>query len=186
MLVVGNELDHKDVRQTVGLLSTAFPFQELVVLGVRLEPSAILRSYPPAVCPRRKSSVCIPAPGASSSRPFTKGLASRSSRLWRMGRRQGAPICSRDAHCGSGRLIAFARRELVGIVGRLLRGEPVPTEPIGTAAGQARRWMDVAEDVVSFMDSRLRPLSGVRWRERDHAVNQLLAFRAGSAYHISR
>ena len=45
MLVVGNELDHKDVRQTVALLSTAFPFQGLVVLGVRLEPSDILRSY---------------------------------------------------------------------------------------------------------------------------------------------
>ena len=45
VLVVGNELDHKDVRQTVGLLSTAFPFQGLVVLGVRLEPSDILRSY---------------------------------------------------------------------------------------------------------------------------------------------
>jgi hypothetical protein len=38
--------------------------------------------------------------------------------------------------------------------------------------------MDVAQDIVSFVDSRLRQLSGARWRERDHAVNQLLAFRA--------
>ena len=45
--------------------------------------------------------------------------------------------------------------------------------------------MDVAEDVVSFMDSRLRPLSGVRWRERDHAVNQCSPSARKGAYILS-
>ena len=184
VLVVGNELDHKDVRQTVALLSTAFPFQGLVVLGVRLEPSDILRSYPAgslseAEIQRLYSGArCIVFPSfyEGFGFPIVTALAYGKTLI----ARRSDLLQEIAAHCASGRLIAFAQREeLVGIVGRLLRGEPVPTEPIGTATfGQARRWIDVAQDIVSFMNSRLRQLSGVRWRERDHAVNQLLAFRA--------
>src|SRR5262249_5438286 len=45
ILVVGNELDHKDAVRTIELLSDAFPFRNLVSLGPRLPARPHLRVY---------------------------------------------------------------------------------------------------------------------------------------------
>ena len=80
------------------LLSTAFPFQGLVVLGVRLEPSDILRSYSAgslseAEIQRLYSGArCIVFPSfyEGFGFPIVTALAYGKTLI------KGAPICSRD------------------------------------------------------------------------------------------
>ncbi len=45
ILVIGNELDHKDAVRTIELLSSAFPFRPLVSLGPKLTETPYLRAY---------------------------------------------------------------------------------------------------------------------------------------------
>jgi hypothetical protein len=87
------------------------------------------------------------------------------------------------SHCSTGRLIAFTHRdELVGILGRLLHGESVQQEPIGTALSgssrRLRRWADVARDIIGFLERLVRQPSRARWLARERVIHQFLAFRS--------
>ena len=46
VLVVGNHLDHKDVRQTVATLASAFPYQPIAALGPADTTSPFVTAQP--------------------------------------------------------------------------------------------------------------------------------------------
>ena len=183
ILVVGNDLDHKDAIRTVELLSTAFPFRLLVSLGPKLSESPYLRVHQSGSLSERDVDrlyaeakfVVFPSFYEGFGFPIVTALAHGKTLV----ARKSELLDEIAARCSTGRLIAFTRRDqLVDLLGRLLHGEAVQEEPLGTAvSGIARRWSDVARDIMVFMDDVTGQPARSRWLKREHSVNQLLAFR---------
>ena len=183
ILVVGNDLDHKDAIRTVELISSAFPFRPVVSLGPRLSESPYLQSYRSGTLSDEDVKrlyvgakiVVFPSFYEGFGFPIVTALAYGKTLV----ARKSELLDEIAAHCSTGRLIAFTRREqLVDILGRLLHGGPVQEEPLGLAvSGAARRWSDVARDIMTFMDNVTGQPARSRWLQREHAINQLLAFR---------
>jgi glycosyltransferase involved in cell wall biosynthesis len=184
ILVVGNELDHKDAMRTIELLSSAFPFRPLVSLGPKLADTPYLRAYWSGTLSDSEVSrlyseatfVVFPSFYEGFAFPIVMALAHRKTII----ARQSELLDEIAGRCSSGRLIAFTcRDQLVDILGRLLHGVPVKEEPIGTFASDAsRRWSDVAADLIAFVESVTSQPARSRWRKREHAVNQLMAYRS--------
>jgi glycosyltransferase involved in cell wall biosynthesis len=184
ILVVGNDLDHKDAVRTIELLSSAFPFRPLVSLGPMLSESPYLRVHKSGSLSGRDVDrlyaearvVVFPSFYEGFGFPIVTALAHGKTLV----ARKSELLDEIAARCSTGRLITFTRRnQLVDILGRLLHGEAVLEEPLGRAAGKvSRRWSDVARDIIAFVDDVTRQPARSRWLEREHAVNQLLAFRS--------
>ena len=94
--------------------------------------------------------------------------------------RRSALLDEVAARCARrGRLIEFDRREeLVELIGRLVHGEDVPEHPLGQSVnGRPRRWQDVAQDVLTFLEPLVKAPSRHRWIARENAVRQLVLYR---------
>ena len=184
ILVIGNDLDHKDAVRTIELLSRAFPFRPLVSLGPKLTETPYLRAYRSGSLSNAEVSrlyseakfVVFPSFYEGFAFPIVTALAHGKTIL----ARKSELLEEIAGRCSTGRLIAFTRRnQLVEILGRLFHGQPVTEEPIGTFASDvSRRWSDVAADLVAFLESVSRQPARSHWRRREHAVNQLMAFRS--------
>jgi hypothetical protein len=82
ILVIGNELDHKDAARTIELLSSAFPFRTLVSLGPKLNETPYLRVHRSGSMSEAEVSRLY---GEATFVVFprsTKGLHSRLSLRW--------------------------------------------------------------------------------------------------------
>jgi glycosyltransferase involved in cell wall biosynthesis len=183
ILVVGNQLDHKDVRQTTRTLATAFPYRQIKVLGpsdvvspfVSVYPSGTLsegeiqRLYAGAGC------VVFPSFYEGFGFPIVTALAAgrtvfvRGSELVD----ELAPFCH-----GRGRLVTFDRREeLMALIGRLAEARLVEGLPIAAPEhASPRRWRNVAEDIERFLSSLVERRLPGRWLERERMVRQLISF----------
>src|SRR5262249_30195803 len=181
ILIVGNELDHKDAVRTIELLSDAFPFRNLVSLGPRLAPRPHLRVYRSGNLSEEDVSrlyaeaalIVFPSFYEGFGFPVVTALAHGKTLI----ARESELLDEIAARCSTGRLITFNRRDqLVEIIGRLLHAEPVREVRLGTARSDvSRRWSDVASDLKCFIDDVTgRP--STCWLTREHAINQLLAF----------
>jgi glycosyltransferase involved in cell wall biosynthesis len=183
ILVIGNELDHKDAVRTIELLSSAFPFRHLVSLGPKLTETPYLRvhrsgSLSDAEVARMYAEakfVVFPSFYEGFAFPIVTALAYGKTII----ARRSELLTEVAGRCSTGRLIAFNRRdELVDILRRLLHGEPVKSEPIGAVASAvSRRWSDVGADIVAFIEKVRSEPARSRWRERERAIDQLMAFR---------
>jgi glycosyltransferase involved in cell wall biosynthesis len=179
ILVFGNELDHKDVRQTAQLLIDAFPFNRIVAFGI----SDVVGS----------NAVAIPSGGIEQTElhrliagarlivypsfyegfglPVVEGLAYgrpvvvRHSPLW-------AEIAGWSRM--PGHLIEFDDTpSLVESVGRVLAGLPHGALPSGSElANQAAppSWKDCAGRVMSLMNECITVANGSKWVEREEAL----------------
>jgi hypothetical protein len=184
LLVFGNELDHKDVAQTVDLLADAFPFERIVCFGpaslerpgVRVCRSGNLSEEDVHQIYADAGIVILPSFYEGFGFPIVTGLAYGKTVI----ARRSELLEELARYCTTGQLIAFERREdLVETLGRLRQGEDVESVPLGSAvSGKPRVWLDVAADIVRFLESLVSQSTGSRWRERERVVNQLLAFRA--------
>ena len=184
ILVIGNELDHKDAVRTIELLSSAFPFRKLVSLGPKLNETPYLQVHRSGSMSEAEvfrlyaeaKFVVFPSFYEGFAFPIVAALAHGKTII----ARRSELLEEIAGRCSSGRLITFTRRDqLVDILGRLLHGEPVKEEPIGTVASDvSRRWSDVASDLIAFVERVSQKPARSRWRQREHAVNQLLAFRS--------
>ena len=77
-----------------------------------------------------------------------------------------------------GRIVPFARRdELVEVVGKILHGEDVAPQPLGSALEEGRplSWQDIGDRVLAFLTEMAGDLSRSRSRSREHTVAQLMA-----------
>jgi glycosyltransferase involved in cell wall biosynthesis len=183
ILVVGNDLDHKDVLRTVEVLADAFPFQPIVCFGPpsaarpgvrvcrsgRLSDDEVHQMYADA------SLVVLPSFYEGFGFPIVTGLAYGKTVV----ARRSDLLTEIAEHCTSGRLVAFTHRdELVEIIGRILHGEDVRQEPLGAeVTGAPRVWRDAAHDLMRFLDALVREPARSRWRHRERVVNQMLAAR---------
>jgi len=185
ILVVGNDLDHKDVRQTVDTLASAFPFRRIKALGsTNALGSPLVTGQHSGAVPEAEihglyagaQVVVFPSFYEGFGFPILTALAYGKTVL----ARRSALLDEVAERCDRrGRLIEFDRREeLVELIGRLVHGEPVPEHPLGQRVnGRPRRWRDVAQDVLTFLEPLVKHPPRPRWIVRENAVRQLLSYR---------
>jgi hypothetical protein len=93
--------------------------------------------------------------------------------------RKSALLDEIAAHCAPrGELVPFVgREELVDLIGRVLYGRQLPSLPLGAAVrhGRPLSWQDIAENMMRFITNLMSDLSGSRWRNREHTIQQLMA-----------
>ena len=181
ILVVGNQLDHKDVRLTVRVLATAFPYRHIEVLGPTDVISPLVKAHPSGALAASDidrlfvSAACVVYPSfyEGFGFPMLTGLACGRTVFVRRSAlvHELAPYCH-----GSGRLVPFDRREdLVELVGRLTAGGILDGLPLAEPGAPPRRWPDVANDTARFLSGLIEERTPRRWRARDLAVRQIAA-----------
>jgi glycosyltransferase involved in cell wall biosynthesis len=185
ILVIGNNLDHKDVQRTVEALASAFPFRHIKALGPAQMTSPFVTVRPSGELPEPEvhrlyanaQYVVFPSFYEGFGFPILTALAYGRTVL----ARRSALLEEVAAQCDRrGRLIMFERREeLVELIGRLVHGEPVPDHPLGLGLtnGRPKAWRDVARGTLEFLESLLREPRRSRWIAREHAVRQLVSYR---------
>jgi glycosyltransferase involved in cell wall biosynthesis len=165
ILVIGNHLDHKDVRNTVETLAAAFPFRRISALGPAPAVSPFVTALHSGSLPElelhglyaRAQYVVFPSFYEGFGFPIVTALAYGRTVLTR----RSALVEELAAQCTPrGRLVLFERREeLVELIGRLVHGEEVPEYPLG------------------LLESLVREPSRSRWIARERAVRQLVSYR---------
>ena len=185
ILVVGNSLDHKDVRHTVDALVSVFPFRRIKALGLTDAVSPFVTALHSGDVPDLEMHrlyataeyVVYPSFYEGFGFPILTALAYGRTVL----ARRSALLEEVAAECDRrGRLVLFERRdELVELLGRLVHGEAVPEYPLGLGLtnGQPKGWNTVARNILEFLESIVREPSRSRWIAREHAVQQLMAYR---------
>ncbi len=184
ILVVGNGLDHKDVTQTVETLAAAFPYSQIVALGLRHSLFSRVRSVESGAIPEveiqklyaRAAHVVFPSFYEGFGFPILTALGYRRTVL----ARRSALLSEVAAGCSPrGQLIGFeTREELVRLLGRLRHGDTVATETLGAAgADRPTTWRDVAAGVMAHIEALVANPSQSRWRAREELLPQLIAHR---------
>jgi glycosyltransferase involved in cell wall biosynthesis len=186
ILVVGNSLDHKDVRPTVAALASAFPFKRIKALGpadavsplVTAQQSGRLTEQEVHALYAHAEYVVYPSFYEGFGFPVVTALGYGRTVLVR----RSSLVDELAASCpAGGRLITFDRREeLVDLLGRLIHGEEVPDQPLGAGRvnGTVRSWRHAADEIVSFVDALVEDPAASRWIARERAVQQLHAYGA--------
>lgn len=185
ILVVGNSLDHKDVRQTVEALASAFPFRRIEVMGPSSLVSPLVSAHNSGELPEsdvhrlyaHAKYVVYPSFYEGFGFPLLTALAYGRTVL---ARRSALLDEIADQCTPRGRLVTFDRREeLVELLGRLVHGQTVPEHPLGRGLGNERpkAWRDVARQTLEFAESIARAPSAARWIARERAAQQLLSYR---------
>jgi glycosyltransferase involved in cell wall biosynthesis len=185
ILVIGNSLDHKDVRHTVETLASAFPFRRIKVMGPAQLASPFVTAHHSGEMPELEVHrlyagarfVVFPSFYEGFGFPVVTALAYGRTVL----ARRSALLEEVAAQCDRrGRLVVFERREeLVELIGWLVHGEPVPEYPLGLGRTnpRPRRWRDAAQDILGFVESLVREPSRSRWIARESTVRQLSSYR---------
>jgi glycosyltransferase involved in cell wall biosynthesis len=185
ILVIGNSLDHKDVRHTVETLASAFPFRRIKAIGPAPVASPFVTAHHSGELPDLEihrlyagaQFVVFPSFYEGFGFPVVTALAYGRTVL----ARRSALVEELAARCDPhGRLVVFERREeLVELLGRLVHGETVPEVPLGLGRtnGRSRCWRDVAQDILGFVESVVRTPLRRRWIAREHTVRQLVSYR---------
>jgi glycosyltransferase involved in cell wall biosynthesis len=185
-LIVGNSYDHKDVRRTLEILTTGFPFHRVTALGLAGSTSPFVTAYEsgelsePDLHRLYAGARCVVLP------TFYEGFGFPLVTALSYGRtvlaRRSSLVEELAAQCSPrGRLLTFDRREdLVDLVGRLVHGGVLPEIPVGSSVknGRFRCWADVARDILSFLEPLVRDPSRSHWASRERALRQLLSYRA--------
>jgi len=187
LLVIGNQLDHKWVSETVSLLATAFPFHSVHAIGcgnLRLSNVKSVRSGQLSDAEindmfAAARIIVFPSFYEGFGLPILQGLS------------YGKPVVARAsslleevaARCrADGRLYAYSSPlELMEIVARLLHGEEIGHLTLGSALpenGEPMRWRDVARNMLDFMDAALRAPGSCQWWRRMQSVQMLQGWRS--------
>jgi glycosyltransferase involved in cell wall biosynthesis len=188
LLVVGNHLAHKHVQPTLDLLTTAFPYVDIVAVGTAKSPSPRVRVFPSGQLPEQEvqrlyaESECVVFPSfyEGFGFPVLQGLShnrtvfARASDLLT----EVAALCSTG-----GQLVAYqSPAELVDLIGRFRHGQTLPTIPLGTALAPGARWGwgEVATRILAFIADVARTPLPPRRSEREEAIAQMHAYTAAA------
>jgi glycosyltransferase involved in cell wall biosynthesis len=183
ILVIGNNLDHKDVQPTVEILSAAFPFHHIKVLGPTRESSPFVTASPSGTLPEADLHrlyagarvVVFPSMYEGFGFPIVTALAYGRTVL---ARRSALLTEIADRCARRGRLVTFGRRdELVELLGRMFHDEPVQEHPLGAALldGRPKTWRAVGHDTIEFIEGIVSQPWRNRWARRERAIRQFLA-----------
>lgn len=187
ILLVGNQLEHKYVLPTVELLACAFPFQSFQVLGCDTATSPRVTALPSGFLPEEQVErlyanarvIVFPSFYEGFGFPVIKGLSYGRTVI---ARRSDLLLEVAARHRSKGRLIAFETpQELVEMVGRVLHGLPADEVPLGTALRNGEEpasWVDIARNLLGFIEEMTAHAETSRWLARDQVIRQLAAFQA--------
>ena len=184
-LVVGNHLEHKDLAATVDLLASSFPAMRIETLGptrfgsrrVTSHASGRLAELEVQQLYAHARLIVFPSFYEGFGLPVVTALAYGQTLL----ARESSLLEEIASRCPPrGRLIVFRQRnELVEHIGRLLHGEPVTEQTLGTALdGQRpRSWLDMGRQIDQGLRLLMSNASTATWRARDELVAQAAACR---------
>jgi len=185
ILIFGNAYDHKDLERTSKIVSAAFPYEKIKLVGnkdlsgsnVDAFDSGALENAVVEDLFRRAKCVVFPSFYEGFGLPLLKGLAygkaviARRSRVFR-------EIVARFP--GKGGLIEFENSlELVPAIGRVLHGRDVAAlSPIsGTSHGACHDWKACAAQIFSFAEQMRKSEDVEVWRKRDRALRYVASSR---------
>lgn len=184
ILIFGNAYDHKDLARTTKIVSAAFPYEKIKVVGkqalgglnVEAFDSGALENELIEELFRRAKCVVFPSFYEGFGLPLMKGLAhgkaviARHSRVFR-------EAVARFPN--SGRLIEFENSlELVQMVGKVLHGEAeMPSRHASAAVNPHHGWKECAAQILRFAEQMQESEDVGVWRARDRALRYVKARR---------
>jgi glycosyltransferase involved in cell wall biosynthesis len=186
ILVIGNDYDHKDLRRTLRVLVDAFPFNEIVAIGIDGSIGSNVVTMPSGqldqvVLHRLIAGarvIVFPSFYEGFGMPVVQGLAYgrpvvvRESALWHE---------LADQLRSPGKLVLFDdAASLVEAVGCALADLPLKELRQGTGLGaddSPLRWRDCAQRVISLVEELMSTADGKRWQEREEALEAIRLLR---------
>ena len=178
ILIFGNAYEHKDLERTIKIVSAAFPYERIKLVGnrelgglnVEAFDSGTLESAVIEELFRRAKCVVFPSFYEGFGLPLMKGLAYGKAVIARRSR------VFQEAVAGfphSGHLIEFENSlGLVPALGKVLHGkdEPQVRPVIGSMAAVHHGWKECAEQILRFAERMQRAEDVNVWRKRDRAL----------------
>jgi glycosyltransferase involved in cell wall biosynthesis len=179
ILIFGNAYDHKDLERTTRIVSSAFPFEQIKVIGrqdltgmnVEAFKSGALEAEFVEALFRRAKCVVFPSFYEGFGLPLIRGLAHGKTVIARRSR-VFHEVVARLPQVG--RVVEFDNSlDLVPVLGAVLHGKSTtllrraaPASP-GIAVHD---WKTSATQLLAFADEMRRLESVEVWRERDRAL----------------
>jgi glycosyltransferase involved in cell wall biosynthesis len=184
ILIFGNAYDHKDLGRTTKIVSAAFPYEKIKVVGrrelgglnVEAFDSGALENEVIEELFRRAKCVVFPSFYEGFGLPLMKGLAhgkaviARRARVFR-------EVVARFPNSGS--LVEFENSlELVQVLGKTLHGkaETQSGSAIGAVAAH-HGWKECAAQILQFAEQMRKSEDVALWRARDRALRYVTARR---------
>jgi glycosyltransferase involved in cell wall biosynthesis len=187
ILIFGNAYDHKDLERTTRIVSAAFPYEKIRLIGskelgglnVEAFDSGALENAVVEGLFQRAKCVVFPSFYEGFGLPLLKGLAYRKAVIARRAR-VFREIVARFPH--SGRLIEFDNSlELVPAIGKVLHGNDKAPSPHSRGAVNETPydWKSCAAHILQFAEQMQTSENVEVWRERDRAL-RYVASKIGS------
>ena len=185
IFLLGNTYDHKHLKTTVDLLSSAFPSRKLVVLGLASHPGENVECLQSGKIAANKIDklfagarlVVFPSLYEGFGFPVLKGLSYGRDVI-----AQHSELLLEVAsqYQGPGKLFSFSTPvELVNLIGNLLHSVTVDSILLGSALGngqQPKNWAFIVKDLISVIEAQMDNPKRL-WPRRDRAIRQLEAYR---------
>jgi glycosyltransferase involved in cell wall biosynthesis len=180
ILVFGNAYDHKGIAPAVELLSKAFPFAKLEVLGAKSWPLHNVNPVPSGHLASNEIDrlianariVIFPSHYEGFGLPVVKALAYgktvivRASSLWH----ELAGLMRMP-----GKLSDYVTPiDLIEIVGQVLACEPFRTLPLGTRLAEGESppdWRQCARKLIAATRAAILEVNAQHWYSRDRALD---------------
>jgi glycosyltransferase involved in cell wall biosynthesis len=184
ILVLGNQLDHKWVLNSVDVLATAFPFEHIRVLGCAESSWPNVVAFASGKLADEEVEILYANARVIIVPSFYEGFGLHTVKGLNYGRpvvaRRSALVSELAAHCrADGRLYGFSDHlELVEIVARVLKGDwAAGSLPTGAALHENEeplRWRDIGRNILAVIEESLQGRE-VHWPERMRVFRMLKA-----------
>jgi hypothetical protein len=186
ILIFGNAYDHKDLERTTKIVSAAFPFEKIKVVGrqqlngmnVEAFDSGALESEFIDELFARAKCVVFPSFYEGFGLPLVRGLARGKTVIGRHGALVQEILAKLP---NSARFVGFDNSlELVATLGKLLHGEgKAPSLPQDTSVEDRPRhdWASCAAQILKFAQEMKSAEDVELWRRRDRAFRYLVSAR---------
>jgi glycosyltransferase involved in cell wall biosynthesis len=183
ILIFGNAYDHKDLERTTRIVSAAFPYEKIKVVGKRELGGLNVEAFDSGALEnelveelfRRAKCVVFPSFYEGFGLPLLRGLAYGKTVIAR-GARVFHEVVARLPD-GSGFIEFENSLELVEVLGKVLHGESeISSQLTNGAVGAAHHgWKECAAQILQFAEQMRKPEDVAVWRARDRALRYLKA-----------
>ena len=186
ILIVGNAYDHKDLERTTRIVSAAFPYEKIKVIGrgdlgrgnVEAFESGVLENDFVGELFARAKCVLFPSFYEGFGLPVIRGLANDKTVIARRSAVSREVLASFP---GAGRFLEFENSlDLVRLIGELLQGREPRTavlERLPSGVWCAHTWSRCAAQILEFAEEMQRSEDVEAWRARDRALRYIRSAR---------